>query len=137
MSGRPRNERTEKRSAGDWRKSSTEAISLLDALAPQDPEVVRKLMFGWPCLFANGNLFAGMHREGLVLRLPDSDRAKILKQSGVVEFAPMPGRIMKGYVMIASPLAWKRDELASWIDKSLAFGRQLPPKAKPAKKERK
>ena len=40
----------------------------------------------------------------------------------------MPGRKMKGYMIMADPLDRERSGL--WIQRSLAFIRSLPPKAK-------
>jgi hypothetical protein len=42
----------------------------------------------------------------------------------------MPDRKMKGYVVMADPLDRKRTMLTQWVQRSLAFTRSLPPKAK-------
>ena len=119
-------------------KSSPELVARFTELTPPDEHVVRKPMFGWPCLFVNGNLFMGLHREGLIVRLPAEELGSILALSDATAFEPMPGRIMAGYAMITNPLAWNEKDLKEWIAKSLAFARQLPTKEKkPAKKERK
>ena len=46
----------------------------------------------------------------------------------------MPGRKMKGYVILENPLPRDRKELAHWMSRSLAYGKSLPPKAKKAAK---
>jgi hypothetical protein len=42
----------------------------------------------------------------------------------------MPGRKMKGYVVMANPLDRKPNVLSQWVQRSLEFTRSLPPKAK-------
>jgi hypothetical protein len=52
----------------------------------------------------------------------------------------MPGRKMKGYVAMANPLDRKRNLLEQWMQRSLAFTRSMPAKAKksaPTKKAKK
>jgi hypothetical protein len=53
-------------------------------------------------------------------------------------FEPMPGRKMKGYVILTVPLKQDFRDLEMWITRSLEFTRTLPEKAKgPAKKRKK
>lgn len=42
-----------------WEKSSEDLVELFSEIAPRDTGVKQKKMFGWPCCFVNGNLFAG------------------------------------------------------------------------------
>ena len=63
------------------------------------------------------NLFAGPHKQSMILRLSDTDRAEFLKLGGTSDFEPMPGRKMKGYVHISDPLRRKRPVLAQWIQR--------------------
>ena len=116
-------------------KSSPELVARFNEVAPGDVRVTRKQMFGWPCLFFNGNLFAGLHRQGIVMRLPPGQLSEILRKPGVVAFEPMPGRVMTGYALITDPLDWKCDELSECIAKSLTFVRDLPIKQKKSTKK--
>ena len=59
-----------------------------------------KKMFGYPAFFVNGNMFVGVHGDKLFLRLSDADMADIMKDYKVTAFEPMPGRAMKGYVVL-------------------------------------
>lgn len=121
----------------NWEKSSERLVALFEQLAPQDPSVTSKKMFGWPCCFVNGNLFAGLHKQSMIFRLHDTDRAAFLELGGTGDFEPMPGRKMKGYMIMAEPLDRERSILAQWMRRSLAFTRALPPKAKKAASARK
>jgi TfoX/Sxy family transcriptional regulator of competence genes len=114
----------------DWDKSSAELVDLFTALAPKDHSVERKKMFGWPCVFVNGNLFGGLHKESMLFRLSTADQAIFLQLDGAAEFEPMPGRKMKGYVVFSSPLERDRKELGKWLARSLEYAKGLPAKAK-------
>jgi TfoX/Sxy family transcriptional regulator of competence genes len=113
-----------------WEKSSEALVELFAALAPQDPRVTQKKMFGWPSYFVNGNLFAGLHKEKMLFRLPEKDQAEFLRQKGAAEFEPMLGRKMKRYFLLDNPLGRDRGLLAGWIERSLRHAGALPAKAK-------
>lgn len=114
-----------------WEKSSDQLIALFETLAPKDPRVAVKKMFGWPCCFVNGNLFAGLHKQGMIFRLSDADRLEFLELEGAADFEPMPGHKMKGYTIFADALNRDPGELKAWIGRSLEFARSLPEKKKP------
>ena len=117
-----------------WEKSPQKLIDLFTSLAPTAPGVEQKKMFGWPCCFVNGNLFTGLHKQGMIFRLSEADQVGFLKLDGAADFEPMPGRKMRGYVILSELLARDRKELARWISRALQFGSGLPPKEKPARR---
>jgi len=117
-----------------WEKSSEDLVELFSELAPTDAGVEQKKMFGWPCCFVNGNLFAGLHKQSMIFRLSETDQSTFLEMEGAAEFEPMPGRKMKGYVILENPLARDRKELAHWISRSLGYASSLPAKSKKAVK---
>ena len=39
-------------------------------------------MFGYPAVFVNGNMFAGLVRDKMILRLGETDRTKFLAWVG-------------------------------------------------------
>jgi len=93
-------------------------------------------MFGNLAAFVNGNMFIGLFGDDLFVRVADADRGRLLKEGGS-DFAPMPGRAMKGYVTL--PPGWAKREKATRaeIAHSLDFARALPPKTpKPARAKR-
>ena len=116
-----------------WEKSPQELIDLFTSLAPAAPGVEQKKMFGWPCCFVNGNLFTGLHKQSMIFRLSEADQAAFLKLDGAAEFEPMPGRKMRGYVILSEPLTRDRKQLARWISRALQFASGLPPKEKSAR----
>ena len=88
----------------------------------------QRKMFGYPALFANGNLAAGLHGDGLVLRLPEKERDALLRLPGSRPFAPMPGRIMREYVVAPPALSKRPDEVLVWVRRALAYASTLPRK---------
>jgi len=88
-----------------------------------------KKMFGYPAYFFNGNMFVGVHGDKLFLRLSDDDKAEIMKDcKDVAAFEPMPGRAMKGYVVLPKPVYFNDKAFAEYLDKSIKYVSSLPPK---------
>ena len=113
-----------------WEKSSAALVDLFEKLAPRDAQVEQKKMFGWPCCFVSGNLFAGLHRQSMIFRLAEENRAAFLQMDDAAEFEPMPGRKMKEYVILGNPLTRDRQELEKWMGRSLQYARSLPAKVR-------
>ena len=88
-----------------------------------------KKMFGYPAFFSNGNMFVGVHGDKLFLRLSEADTAKIKKDySSVTAFEPIPGRAMKGYVVLPKSIYSDNKAFTEWLDKSMKCAGELPPK---------
>ena len=100
-----------------------------EAAVAEDPRVERKKMFGYAAIFVNGNHAAGLHSDGLVLRLAPADRDKILAEGGR-PFEPMKGRVMGGYFVAPDSFAKNKATLRAWLDRSIAHAASMPPKAK-------
>ena len=111
-----------------------EAKEAFRALVPEDKAVTTRPMFGNLAAFVNGNMFAGLFGDDLFVRVGDAARASLLAKGGR-DFEPMPGRAMKGYVVL--PPGWRRTpkEAAKWITTALAATSKLP--AKQAKSRKK
>jgi TfoX/Sxy family transcriptional regulator of competence genes len=115
-------------------KPTEDAKAAFKALVPPDAAVAMRPMFGNLAAFVNGNMFTGLFGEGLFVRLPDDERARLAERGGR-PFEPMPGRPMTGYVLV--PEGWREDPgiAREEIAKALDWARSLPPKApKPKKK---
>jgi TfoX/Sxy family transcriptional regulator of competence genes len=110
-------------------KASDAVVALFGDAVPVDaPGVQRRQMFGYPAAFVNGNLFMSVYRDDVVLRLGEADRAE-LADIGGRGFEPMPGRPMTGYMLVPPAVRDDRSALVDWVDRALAFGAELPPKA--------
>jgi TfoX/Sxy family transcriptional regulator of competence genes len=112
---------------GSMPKPSDAAKTAFIGLLPTDPSVKTRPMFGNLSAFVNGNMFAGLFGEDLFVRVSPTDEAQIRKQGGKA-FEPMPGRAMKGYMVV--PASWRKqpDAARAWVSASLAWSRKLPPK---------
>ena len=92
-------------------------------------QVDAKKMFGGVCYLLNGNMFCGVYKDYLILRLGEKIAADAMSGAQVMPF-DITGRPMKGWVMVA-PEGFKNDEqLKIWLNKAKDFAAELPPKQK-------
>jgi TfoX/Sxy family transcriptional regulator of competence genes len=113
-----------------WKPAPREAVAAFEASTSGLSGVELRKMFGYSCVFSNGNMFAGLHEAGMVLRLPDEKRAEFLRLKGAKQFEPMPGRVMREYVVVPKVLLNAPEKLRVWVEKSLAYVLSLPAKPK-------
>jgi TfoX/Sxy family transcriptional regulator of competence genes len=109
-------------------KASEQATGTLDALAPAGAGVTRRLVFGQPTLFVNGNMFMGTFGGQIFVRLSEADRRRALSEPGMVMFQPMPGRPMTEYVVLSDGVLGDPRAARAWVRSSLEYARALPPK---------
>jgi TfoX/Sxy family transcriptional regulator of competence genes len=95
------------------------------AMVPDDPGVEVKPMFGNLGAFVHGNMFMGLFGADIGVKLPDSDRARLLAEPGAGPFGPAE-RPMASYVSL--PADWSAAAARPWIDSALETARALPPK---------
>ncbi|MDQ6879951.1 MAG: TfoX/Sxy family protein [Candidatus Dormibacteraeota bacterium] len=114
-------------------KPSEEAKAAFARLVPGEPAVAMRPMFGNLAAFVNGNMFAGLFGEELFVRLSEADSATVRKQGGR-DFEVMPGRAMKGYVLVPSKWHTKPESAQGWIKVALELTRKLPAKSAAGKK---
>ena len=117
-------------------KSPPELIERFAAITSGIPDAERRPMFGYPAVFVAGNLVTSLHETRWIVRLPEEDRAALLALPGSGSFEPMPGRPMNGYVALSPPLVEDDVAVRHWVDRAVAFGRTLPPKAPRSPKTR-
>ena len=86
-------------------------------------------MFGYPCAFVNGQMFAGLHQESLILRLSEQERIELSQSHGATPFEPLPGRAMREYVVVPPTVVSDDDLLNKWLQKAFAYASLMPPKA--------
>jgi TfoX/Sxy family transcriptional regulator of competence genes len=86
-----------------------------------------KKMFGGICHLQNGNMFCGVYKDFLILRLGPKRSEKAL-QSPFVKPFDIAGRPMKGWVMVGSKGFESEQELKAWLNQAQAFVKMLPPK---------
>ena len=103
-----------------WKPVPADLAATFDAVLPAAPDVERRKMFGCPAAFVNGNLFAGLHEDRLMVRLPSEAAARP---------CVLMGRTMREYALFADALEMPPREMTAWIRKAYDFARMLPAKS--------
>ena len=86
-----------------------------------------KKMFGGVCHLINGNMFCGVHKDFLILRLGEAGAAEAMARPFVKPF-DITGRPMKGWVMVGEEGFMDEEELRSYLRKAKQFASSLPSK---------
>ena len=110
-----------------WRKSPDSLVRTFDHSLPIIEGVQRRAMFGYPCAFFNGHLFCGLHGDGIIVLLPEARRQALLADGASV-FEPMPGNVMKEYVVVPAEIVTDRQRLRTLLSDALAHASSLAPK---------
>ncbi len=108
--------------------SPPELVTRFDEVMTRIPVAQRRSMFGYPCAFANEQMFTGLFAADWMVRLPDDARDELFAAGGR-PFEPMPGRPMKEYATFPASLIEEPAALTPWLERSLAYVLSLPPKA--------
>lgn len=106
-----------------FRKASAELTARFDANLPKKPGVERRQMFGYANAFVNGNMFAGLFEDSLVVRVPEEAAAH--------PFTVM-GKTMREYAAIDGAMDLSPAAFAKWMQRGYGYAAKLPPK-KPRK----
>jgi TfoX/Sxy family transcriptional regulator of competence genes len=126
--------KTAKNTAPKWHPASEALVRTFHDVMEALPQAESRKVFGYPAAFTNGQMFAGLHQDNMILRLPDEDRARFLQLKGAHAFEPMPGRPMREYVVVPKTMMKTGDELQAWLEKAFTYANTLPPKAPKAKR---
>jgi len=111
-----------------WKKVSPELSQILAEAVVAFP-VQKKIMFGCPAYFVHGNMFAGVHQDSLMIRLPEADQSGLMRLNDEVShFEPMPGRPMKEYLVLPASMLEDAREFGHWLRRSFEYASSLPPK---------
>jgi TfoX/Sxy family transcriptional regulator of competence genes len=113
-----------------WEKSPDALVQLFDRVLPEGPNVERRKMFGYPCAFVNGNMFAGLFAKQMFVRLPAEERQAMMVDQDAKPLEPMPGRPMKDYIVVPPALLTRETALKALVARALGFAARLAPKTK-------
>jgi len=86
-----------------------------------------KKMFGGVCHLISGNMFCGVHKDSLILRLGDETAREAMTADHVREF-DITGKPMTGWVMVAEKGYEGEKDLKNWLEKAKKFASTLPAK---------
>ena len=114
---------------GSWPKPSIESIGLLDRHISRF-ETEKKKMFGFPCYFVHGNMFAGTFSNMLFARFSVQDREHLDKEGLGDYFEPVQGHKMIEYRILSKKVLEDPEALDAWLDRSYSYVSSLKPKKK-------
>lgn len=100
----------------------------------EDPNISEIRMFGGLCFMLNGNMLAGVMKDGsFLVRVGDEGHDAALKRPGAASMS-MGGRTMKGFITV-DPIVLENGPLREWIAYATDFVGRMPVKTpKPSKK---
>jgi hypothetical protein len=115
-----------------FEKSSPELVARFNAALDRHaaPDITRRLMFGSPAAWVNGNMATGLFGEHWWVLVGDADRDSLLAMPGGGPFEVMPGKAMGRNVLLPPGVVTDDASLDRWLDEALAYSRTLPPKKK-------
>ena len=110
---------------------------LFELSLPEGAGLERRKMFGCPCAFVNGNMFAGAYRDVTFVRLPPSLRAELEADYAARPFEPRPGFQMRAYTELPDDIVEDEARYAEVLRAAYVFTSALPPKTpRPSRKGR-
>jgi TfoX/Sxy family transcriptional regulator of competence genes len=90
--------------------------------------VVEKKMFGGLAFLLHGHLSVSASGQGGLLVRVDPAESAALTRSSRAEPMEMRGRRMEGWLRVDADSVATHEELATWVERGVAFARTLPPK---------
>ena len=124
-----------KRQMPSFSKAPPALVAFFEQVVAGLPMAEPRKMFGYPAAFANGQMFASLFGDHMMLRLPAAERADFIQKFDSRLFEPVPGKPMREYVEVPPALLKPSGPLDDWLARSMAYAQSLPPK--PAKTRRK
>jgi len=80
-------------------------------------------------------MFSAVHQDNIILRLSEDGRKELVEQFDEAElFEPMPGRVMKEYMVVPETLFSDQPVFEVWLGKAYEYAFSLPQKKKRKKK---
>jgi hypothetical protein len=104
-----------------WKKSSLDAVQRFDALvAVKGAE--RGVLFGCPIYVLEGERYATLYQDQIVLRLSPADAADLIARGGRA-FEPIKGRRSKDRIILPENISTNLRSLRTWIGKAVDYAR--------------
>jgi len=105
-----------------WKKSSAGAVQRFDKLVAVHG-AKRGLLFGCPVYVLDGERYATLYQDKVVLRLSPADAADLMSRGGRA-FEPIKGRRSKDRVVLPEEISANPRSLRTWVEKAVAYARQ-------------
>ena len=87
--------------------------------------VGEKTLFGCACFLLGGNVFVGVWRDSLIVRVGPNEYQDALLEPHVREF-DITGRPMRGWVQVERGGVADDEGLKAWVERALRFVKTLP-----------
>src|SRR5262249_42671693 len=116
--------------------SPPELIERLACLALALAGVEQRKIFGYPAVFLNGNMLAGLFGDAIVFRLSESERQALIAAGQAAPFVAMGGRVMREWVIVNQPQRVGDGVLGGLLAAARRHTEAMPPKAKKAARKR-
>jgi hypothetical protein len=104
-----------------WKKNSPEAVAHFDKFAAL-PDAERGVMFGCPVYKLQGERYASLQQNRVVLRLSPNDAAELIAEGGRI-FEPFKGRPMQGRIVVPEDIVANARALRAWVRKAARHAR--------------
>jgi TfoX/Sxy family transcriptional regulator of competence genes len=125
-----------KRTMPKWQPAPAAVIEQFSRAIADLQNVESRKMFGYPAIFLNGNMLAGLFQDKMIVRLSEEDRETLAGIPGAAQFEPMPGRPMREYMVLPASIVNAPAKSKEWLERASSFVATLQPKqAKAAKKK--
>jgi TfoX/Sxy family transcriptional regulator of competence genes len=106
------------------------ADRIRELIAPE-PDVDERRMFGGLAFLVGGHMtITASHEGGILVRVDPEEADRLVARSDAAA-AVMRGREMRGWLRVDDTRLRTDRQLATWVDRSVAFARTLPPKSAP------
>lgn len=91
--------------------------------------IAHKQMFGGVCYLVKGNMFCGVYKDSLILRLGEKGASEAMRSEFARPF-DITGKPMKGWVMMLQDGFKDDEELEALLNEARDFASSLPRKKK-------
>jgi TfoX/Sxy family transcriptional regulator of competence genes len=126
---------TNKKPMPKFTKAPPELVATFERATAGLPQIEHRKMFGYPAVFAGGQMFSGLFQDSMIVRLSAEDRAAFADQFEARPFEPIPGRPMREYLAVPEAILSSPKRLGEWLEKARSYAASLPAKGKRAKKK--
>ena len=105
-----------------------ELAARIRELVAGEPNLTEKKMFGGLAFLVGGNMAIAASGQGGALVRVDPEESDSLVASTNARLMEMRGRSMRGWLRVDMDDLRTKRELATWVQRGVAYARSLPPK---------
>lgn len=94
--------------------------TILNHIMQDIPQANAGRMFGYPGYKVNGKLAAGLHEQGIIVKVGQKRASELIGQGKGAAFEPMVGRVWKDWVLLTADFENNKalfKEAVAWVTK--------------------